>query len=326
MDFDELYKSIVPSQKSILEQVDEYTLYCYYTGIDPLILGKAHNAPYRRDNVPSFSVFPSKSNHVEYWWKDHTTGENGTIFRLVKKIENLTTNDEVLGRINEDFGLGYTINSPVRRDKIVWYEKPELNLIKIRVVNRPFSPVGREFWRQFRIENDLLNLYETTQVEYYWTYEGQATPQLALDPTFAYRIGGYYQLYSPTAPKQFKFRNDLPENYFFGYLQLPPTGSRLIIDKSSKDVIFCRRLGYDAVAGKSETTFLPHSKVMELKERFDKIYLMLDNDGPGRAMTEKYLKQYPFMIPKFMPYKDKTDTCKVMGFEKTQEVLRELIQ
>lgn len=327
MDFDEIYRSIVPSEKSILEQVDEYTLYCYYTGIDPLVLGKAHNAPYRKDDIPSFSVYPSKNNFVEYMWKDHTTSESGTIFQLIKKLESLQSTNEVLGRINEDFGLGYTINNPARANKIQWYDKPTINPIKIKVVNQEFTEAGTKFWQQFRIGNDLLDLYNTTQVKYYWSYEGQLAPTTANDPTFAYRIGEYYQLYAPFNSKQYKFRNNLPENYFFGYLQLPPTGNRLIIDKSSKDVIFCRRLGYDAVSGKSETTFLPHKKVLELKERFNEIYIMLDNDIPGKNMVEKYVKEYPFLKARFLPkHKDKTDNCKAEGFEATEQLMRDLIQ
>ena len=328
MDFDELYKSIIPSEKSILEQVDEYTLYCYYTGIDPLLLSKALPCPYRKDDIPSFTVFPSRSDRVEYMWKDHATGEYGDIFKLIQKIECIEKRSDVLGRINDDFGLGYSINGPARKEKIVWYEKPKLNEIKIRVKPMSFTKEGREFWNRYEIGLDLLKQYNVNQVEYYWTYVGQPTPQLALNPTFSYRIGDYYQLYSPFAPKQYKFRNDLPENYFFGYIQLPKQGDKLIIDKSSKDVIFCSRLGYNAVSGKSETTFIPHSKVLELKERFDKVYLMLDNDGPGKAMSEKYIKEYPFLIPKFIPEdlaKDKTDLCVKVGFEKAKEVIEGLI-
>lgn len=329
MDFDEVYKSIIPSEKSILEQVDEYTLYCYYTGIDPLILGKAHNAPYRKDNIPSFSVYPSRSNYVEYMWKDHTTGEYGTIFHLIQKIEQLENKHQVFARINEDFGLDYTITAPVRKDKIIWYEQPSLNEIKIRVKNRQVTTEAyKAFWQQFRIGDDLLNLYNATQPEFYWSYIGQEAPTTAPDPMVAYRIGEYYQLYSPYAPKANKFRNDLPENYFFGYLQLPRNSDKLIIDKSSKDTIFCRRLGHWAVNGKSETTFIPRIKMLELRERFPIMYLMLDNDGPGRAMTEKYIKEYPFLIPKFLPNevaKDKTDACKKIGFDETRQMIEKII-
>lgn len=330
MDFDEIYRSIIPSQQSILEQVDEYTLYCYYTGIDPLILGKACSCPYRSDEVPSFSVFPSKSNNVEYMWKDHATGEYGNIFKLIQKIEYLDSLQEVFGRINDDFGLGFTITDPIRRDKIIWYEKPTLNEIKIRVKNREVpTEAYKAFWKQFRIEKDLLDFYNTTQPEYYWSYIGQEAPTTAPDPCIAYRIGEYYQLYNPYAPKVDKFRNDLPENYFFGYQQLPKSGDKLVIDKSSKDVIFCRRLDYWGISGRSETTFLPKIKLLELKERFNKIYLTLDPDRAGLMMTEKYLEEFPFLIPRFLEdkeAKDKTGHAIKYGFDHAREIVDKLLE
>jgi len=68
MDFNELYKSLVPSKESILEQVDEYTLYCFYSKIDELQLNRAYKCPYRTDEFPSFSIFKTKYDpSVEYY-------------------------------------------------------------------------------------------------------------------------------------------------------------------------------------------------------------------------------------------------------------------
>lgn len=328
MDFAELYKSIRISEQSVLELVDEYTLYCHYTGIDPLIIGKAYNAPYyRQDLCPSFSVFESKHKGIEFMWKDHTTGESGTIFNLIQKIEQLNSKNEVLALINEDFALGYNTQPPLRKDKIVWYDRPDQNDIKIQIVEQPLTTEGTKFWNQFGITKDLLDFYKAGQVKYFWKYEGQQVPTTASDPTFFYRVGEYYQLYSPFAEKQYKFRNDLPENYFFGYLQLPKTGRLLVIDKSSKDVIFCRSLGFNAISGKSETTMIPHNKILELKDRFTEVYLTLDNDKAGIQQTEKYMALYPWMKPRFLTEaKDKTDLAKLVGVNKAKDIITNLLR
>jgi hypothetical protein len=327
MDFDELYKSIILTEETVLQAVDEYTLYCYYTNLDPLIPGKAYHAPYyRKDNYPSFSIFESASPHVEYMWKDHATGESGTIFKLIQKVEQLNNTQEVLARINADFALGYDTANPVRKEKIIWYEKPILGEIKIRIVEQALSPKGIEFWSRLSIDKPLLDFYNTSQVRYYWTYQGQPAPITAPEPTFAYRIGEFYQLYSPYADKRYKFRNDLPENYFFGYMQLPPTGDKLIIDKSCKDVIFCRRLGYNAVCGKSETTMIPEPFILELKDRFKEIYLTLDPDPAGKLQTEKYIAKYPWMKVRFLDSaKDKTDLCNAVGFQEAEAIITQLL-
>jgi hypothetical protein len=330
MDFDEIRKSIIPDQQSILEMVDEYTLYCFYMDIDDLILGKVYPAPYRVDPIPSFSVFRSLGSGVEFWWKDHGKDESGNIFKLIQKIENLDTLEQVYQRINEDFGLNYNLPTLEKRDKIQLYGTPKESIIKIRVVETTFSSTGLSYWKNpFDIDKTLLDFYNTVQISCYWSYHDQEAPYSVPDPTFAYRTGKYYQIYSPFAPKLYKFRNDLPENYFFGYLQLPKTGNTLVIDKSSKDVIFCRRLGYYAVCGKSETTMIPSAKMLELKERFKDIYLMLDNDEAGKRQTEKYLSLYPWLKPRFINpelAKDKTDLCKRVGFEQAEQIIKQLIQ
>lgn len=41
MNFEDLYNVIVPNEKGILSMVDEYTLYCYYTDNDNLLIGKS---------------------------------------------------------------------------------------------------------------------------------------------------------------------------------------------------------------------------------------------------------------------------------------------
>jgi hypothetical protein len=172
-----------------------------------------------------------------------------------------------------------------------------------------------------------LKFYNISQIDCYWTYDDQDAPTGVFDPTFAYRTGNYYQIYSPYASKDFKHRNDLPENYFFGYIQLPKGPLDLIIiDKSPKDVTFCRRLDYWAVCGKSETTMIPRDKMIEFHQRAKRVILMLDNDKAGRQQADKYIALYPWLEVKFLSAaKDKTDLCVAVGFDKAVQIIRELI-
>lgn len=325
MDFEELYKSIRPTDQSILEAVDEYTLYCFYSGIDDLILGKAYSAPYRKDDVPSFAVYPSNKERCEFFWKDHATNESGDVFRFIQRMLNLAYSWDVYSQINQDFGLTYDLEQP-KQGKIVLYSKPIVNIVKVRTIPQPLTKKGIEFWSRLHVTREILDQYSTEQVLMYWLAKEQEHPNLALDPTFSYRIGDHYQIYSPTAPREYKFRNDLPENYFFGYVQLPPTGDTLIIDKSMKDVLFCRSLGYWAIAPKSETTLVPERKMWELKDRFKNIYLTLDNDKAGRTASDKYKLKYDFLRIRFLQqFKDKTDACIDIGYEQTKLLVQELI-
>lgn len=319
------------AQWRILEAVDEYTLYCFYTSIDNLQPGIAYHSPVRpsdnTDERPSFTVFEStKYDNIDYMWKDQALGVSGSIFGLVKRVCNLDSDYEVYNKIASDFSLDFkTIGS---EKKIVMFKRPERECSKIRVKSIPFTQDGKLFWDRLRISSGILNQYCTTQIQYYWSYEKQLAPTYARDPTFAYRVGNYYQIYQPKINNIDKlFRQDLPPNYFLGYIQLPQRGKVLVIDKSMKDVMFCRRLGYDAVCGKSETTMIPHNKIMELKSRFSDIFLMLDNDEAGRRQTQRYMELYPWMKPRFLSEaKDKTDLCIKVGFGKAEETIKQLIK
>lgn len=328
MNFEELYNSVILTKESVLIQVDEYTLYCFYTGLEDLQLNTAYNTPYRVDNRPSFSVYESKySQYVDYYWKDSATGESGDIFKLIGLIEQLNDRKEILAKINEDFELGYETQRVEPKEKIVRYIRPKTFPIKIRIAPIPFTSAGIKFWQQYNIDQDLLKMYDVDQIQWYWSYNDQQAPKTVPDPAFSYRVGGYYQIYSPFSPRDEKWRNDLPDNYFFGYVQLPKNGDMLIIDKSPKDVIFCRRLGYWAIAPKSESILIPHEKMLELKERFKRVFITLDPDPCGEMMTEKYMKLYPWLEPRFLAgVKDKSDACKLYGFDQAKVIINDLLR
>src|ERR1700750_1621850 len=103
MTFEELYRAIVPTKESVLEAIDEYTLYCFYTGIPDLVLAHEYSAPYRVDERPSFTVYPNTRGDTEFMWKDQATGESGDIFKLVKKLNNLKTTSDAIYHIASDF-------------------------------------------------------------------------------------------------------------------------------------------------------------------------------------------------------------------------------
>lgn len=326
-EFDALASNLLPSRKDILDRVDEYTLYRYYLEQD-FVPGIAVRSPIRDDDdVGSLNVFPAARgrgwDEFEFTWKDHGRGISGNIFHLVQLKYGLRTFEEVYSKINEDFELD--LNLPAVGEKISLFVRPPKFDSTIKVKSIPFSVKGKELWDTFRVDKALLDFYNTTQIECAWIGDTEV-PRVMPDPTFAYRIGNYYQLYSPYAEKERKFRNNLPENYFFGYIQLPPEMDLLIIDKSAKDVIFDRRLGYWAVTGKSETTMIPREKMLELRRRAKRILLMLDPDAAGIMQTEKYLQLYPWLEPKFLTdAKDKTDLCKAVGFDKAEVTIQELI-
>lgn len=313
--------------RQILEAVDEYSLYCFYTGIDNLVIGQTYISPIRLEADPSFVVFESsKYENVEFMWKDHG-GDSGSIFTLIQRLFGLQSRSQAYSKIIDDFQLDFSGVEYSIGEKKVSVVRKKVDPTKIRISSIPFSMKGKDYWDQLGITDTILNYYHTSQIQYYWTKIGQVAPTHAVDPMFAYRVGAYYQLYVPGIYGHKKmFRQDLPPNYFLGYIQLPKTGDILIIDKSMKDLMFCRAIGYWAVSGKSETTIIPGGKMEELRRRFKRIFLMLDPDKAGLEQTDKYLSLYPWLIPRFLKEaKDKTDLCMKVGFDEAKKIINEII-
>lgn len=328
---DELCRQYAPNRDDILKAVDEYTLYCYYTDIRDLPVKRRVRSPIREhgdkaDDNPSFAIFPTaEAKPFEFLWKDHGKAIGGNIFDLVRILYRLSSYNEVYALICQDFSLDFKTEQVVA--KVIQYQRPILESIKLRIHQVPFSKRGLNYWSDLNIGVERLEKFNVKQFDYYYSVADQETPTGVLDPSFAYTIGNHYQLYSPYAGKDRKWRSDLPEGYFLGYLQLPKTGEKLVIDKSFKDIIFDDVLGYPATAGKSETTMIPHHKMLELHKRFPKIYLTLDPDKAGFAQTDKYMALYPWLIPRFLTEaKDKTDLCKLVGFERAKEIIIKLLQ
>lgn len=330
-EFDRLVK--LPTREDILARIDEYTLYCYYLEKDDIQLGKPMKSPIRdeddEDRTPSFVIYPAAKgrgfDEFEFTWNDRARGLSGNVFKLVMLMHGLKSFSEAYAMVNQDFGLD--LNFPfVEGTKIKRFTAPEIVHVDIRIHSIPFTTAGRAFWDQYNIGQDILDLYKITQIDYYWTTPLKP-PHGCLEPTFAYQVGGYYHIYSPYALKANKHRNNLPPNYIFGYLQLPPTGDVLVIDKAMKDLAFCKRLGYWAVAGKAETTMIPPHIMEDLHSRFPLIFLTMDPDKAGYETTEKYLFLYPWLEPRFLTQaKDKTDLCKAVGFDQASQIIRGLLQ
>lgn len=77
-----------------------------------------------------------------------------------------------------------------------------------------------------------------------------------------------------------------------GTHMLPKSGEYLVITKSMKDCMVLYELGIPAIAPCSETTFISDSQYRKLKERFDNIVILWDNDLTGIKFANKFRKQY----------------------------------
>jgi DNA primase len=149
---------------------------------------------------------------------------------------------------------------------------------------------------------------------------------------YAYQVFDKFQIYSPKANRKNKFRNSTTIFDIHGLEQLPKYGRLLIITKSKKDVMVLDRLGYNAIAPCGENTPIPSSIIQNLKERFNKIIILYDNDEPGMNGAKKLANEYnleyiyiPIDYNTMFKIKDISDYIKNYKITKTRELLKKLI-
>jgi hypothetical protein len=308
------------SELTILERVDEYSLYCFYLGYEPVIGAKTNSTLRTVDDKASFGVFERKKGNPEdpheFLWKDAglPAPNFGDIFDLVRILYSLTR-WEALIKVAEDFGL---IEGSTKASKtliIVPVRKPPC---QISFKARPFTQADLEYWSSYFITLETLEHFKVQAVSFYKLYPDTQETFHARGKMYAYKIQGRYQLYQPN-PK--KFFMDWTDSCVPGFEQL--RGKEVcIITKSYKDVMLLWQLGFDVVASKAENNY-PNPLFLDwLKWKYKgKVFTLFDND----LKTSEHL--YPFAathIPTDSGEKDPTDFAKKYGVETLLKLLKRM--
>ena len=94
-----------------------------------------------------------------------------------------------------------------------------------------------------------------------------------------------------------------------------------------KDVMCLYSMGITAIAPNSETQFVDDKTLESLKERFDNIVLLYDNDLTGVKFANKIHKLHPELkiaiIPRSTGSKDISDYYRDHGREKTLQFIKD---
>ena len=325
------------SKENVLKMVDDYSILCHYIG-EELETRTKYSSPLRQgDSDPSFSIFYSRTNENTLLYKDSALNECGNVFMFLQKFLNCDMR-EVLLQINSDFGLGFE-GDDVGEFKPHLIKKPPMKKAAVKIsinsYNEPTEHYVR-YWKMYGISDETLKKYYCTNVRLVHYDRDYRSTISTKTLTIGYEILGHYKIYQPFGDKKFKFRNDFPETYVEGALQLGFKQPFVIITKATKEcMFFYEHFGWESVAGKSETTPIPERFIKEvLLKRYDKVFIWLDNDTAGCTSQDAYVEKYPELIPLKFPEnieeKDPTDyyvAMKIKGLEKEAlETIKSIIK
>ena len=316
------------TKEYLLEKNSEETYMAHYLGVP--VTKKLFKSPLRVDNHTTCSYFRGKSGIL--YFKDFATGQCLDFVNVVMCKYNCNYY-EALDTIAKDFGYKSGSTKPIPVVKAQpRFEGTKQTFIQVEI--KDFSEAELKWWNTFGITKDILkrfNVYSCKSIFLNGSLHSQSLQHM---PIYGYYFGKkenieQWRLYYPRK-SNFRFIGNVSSKIVQGHKQLPKKGKLLIITKSLKDVMSMYAYGITACAPNSETIFMTDKMLNDLKQRFDRIIVMFDNDKPGIAAMRKLKKQYPdleyFFIPRKYKAKDFSDLRALYGKDKTKELIIEFLK
>ena len=314
----------------ILGKISEYDIFMYYCP-NFKKLGVKFCSELREDKTPSASIITWNGNllYKDFGYPDHTFNCFSYVqfkfnipFINALKIIDCDFNLNLSNKKEDSlFTMGYLGHSQIQPKYI---EKQTI----IQKKRRDWNKSDAKFWRKYLVSKKILNTFAVEPISHFWINNNRFTCKSI---SYAFKFKNRYKIYSPYEEKN-KWLSNTKKTDVQGYDQLPDKGERLIITSSLKDVMCLYAAGYHSIAMQSEMQIPDEKLINELKERFNKIEILYDNDfnkenNPGQTMAKKICDLYEFKnicLPNEFKSKDPSDLVnKVGNFNKLKNILND---
>lgn len=285
-------------------------------------------SPFRKENSPSFCI---GNKYGDLSFIDFGSGQHGDCFEFVKILYHLSAMDEVLRKIDIDFGLGFNSAEVRYRDIISEYKQPE-DLKKryslIQAVTRKFTKEELQYWNSyFQSIDDLRNenIYSIKEL----FLNKRRYPIESNEIRFGYLYGdGYWKIYFPFANKKRKWLSNVPLVTLDGKENIQNCDTAFIT-KSKKDKMVLRKLYSCVTATQNEgVACFSNDNVEFIKQNSKKQVLLYDSDEAGIQSSLQITKLFGFdycNVPrKYLEegIKDFADLGKAHSLKAVEEVLK----
>ena len=318
------------TKKLILSRFSEEQLMEYYLHL-PVKKG-LFRSPLRRDKQPTCSFYRNKSGTLIF--KDFATGQHLNVFDVVQSIFRCDY-FESLRIIANDFGIvqDNTLHKNPGKINLNPIKIKDKEISKIQIEVQEFTDSELKWWGRYGISKDILKRFDVYSCKHVFLNDQLFAKSQQHCPIFGY-YGKKYQgleLWRCYFPKRtsFRFITNWPSKKIQGYDQLPKKGKLLVITKSMKDSMCLYSCGITACAPNSENLFIPDKVLEDLKNRFEHIVVLYDNDKPGLYNMAKIRKEHPELtyvfIPKKYGSKDISDFYKDHGRKETLNLIKTFI-
>ena len=300
--------------KDLLSRVSEIDILTRYFNIKklPCVI----NSPLREDKRPSFSIYV-KDTKVRYL--DFSTGEKGNLWNLLGQLWH-TDFYNTLVTVYKDFSFNTKaifLQPKVKpKTTIVSYSE---TVIKCKV--REWRNYDLEYWKSFGISKKWLEYAEIYPISHKIIIKGNKKYTFRADK-YAYAYVEHKEgnttlkIYQPFS-KRWKWSNKHNRSVISLWTKVPYRGDKICICSSLKDALcLWANTNIPSIAIQGEGYSISDTAINELKKRYNKIYILLDNDEVGLKDGERLAKETGFInivLPQFNGGKDISDLMNVKG-------------
>ena len=299
-----------------ISSIREADIASYYLGIKsiPCLI----TSPLRQDRKPSFALFSNDGKEVGYI--DYSTKEHGSIINLLMKLWNCTFNQAKeriandLGNFNNNISIKSSSNS-----NIAVRTKSDITLqCKIR----DWRKYDIDYWNSYGISLQWLKYANVYPISHKIIIKDNIKSIFGADK-YAYAYVEFKEnkttikIYQPFNTNGFKWANNHDKSVISLWTKVPKDGNKICICSSLKDALcLWANTGIPALAIQGEGYNISNTAINELKRRFKRVYILLDNDEPGVKDSLILSEKTGFtniILPKFENGKDISDYYKVLN-------------
>ena len=288
-------------------------------------------SPLRVDNKPSFAIYQHDDGSIYYM--DYATGEKGSLYSLLCSLWHSSFLD-VISKIVGGFDQQQIECSQqqLRKQtgKII-----ARNQVALQCKVREWQSYDIDYWQSYGISLQWLKYAEVYPISHKIVIKDDKKYTFGADKyayCFVERKDGKITLkvYQPFNTKGFKWSNKHDRSVISLWTKVPEKGKRICICSSLKDALcLWANTGIPAISVQGEGYSMSETAINELKKRFERIYVLFDNDEPGLKDGEKLSHETGFInvvLPPFKGGKDISDYYKIKGKEAFVELIHHLIK
>lgn len=288
-------------------------------------------SPLRVDNKPSFAIYQHDDGSIYYM--DYATGEKGSLYSLLCSLWHSSFLD-VISKIVGGFDQQQIECSQQQLRKQTGKIIAK-NQVALQCKVREWQSYDIDYWQSYGISLQWLKYAEVYPISHKIVIKDDKKYTFGADKyayCFVERKEGKVTLkvYQPFNTKGFKWSNKHDRSVISLWTKVPEKGKRICICSSLKDALcLWANTGIPAISVQGEGYSMSETAINELKKRFERIYVLFDNDEPGLKDGEKLSHETGFInvvLPPFKGGKDISDYYKIKGKEAFVELIHHLIK